>query len=74
MSSSISETKIISIEKLFGEKNSIKLDDKKLQLFFNGVKLTQKYDDDIYKIYDKNNKFIGIGIIENQLLKRDIVL
>lgn len=67
-------SKIISIEKLFGEKNSIKLDDKKLQLFFNGVKLTQKYDDDIYKIYDKNNKFIGIGIIENQLLKRDIVL
>ena len=66
--------KIISIEKLFCEKNSIKLDDRKLQLFLNGVKLTQKYDDDIYKIYDKNNKFIGIGIIENQLLKRDIVL
>ncbi len=66
--------KIISIEKLFCEKNSIKLDDIKLQLFLNGVKLTQKYDDAIYKIYDKNNKFIGIGTIENQLLKRDIVL
>lgn len=66
--------KIISIEKLFCEKNSIKLDDRKLQLFLNGVKLTQKYDADIYKIYDKNNKFIGIGTIENQLLKRDIVL
>lgn len=66
--------RIISIEKLFCEKNSIKLDDRKLQLFLNGVKLTQKYDADIYKIYDKNNKFIGIGVIENQLLKRDIVL
>ena len=68
------DNKIISIEKLFNEKNSIELDDRKLQLFLNGVKLTQKYDDDIYKIYDKNNKFIGIGIIENQFLKRDIVL
>ena len=68
------KNKIISVEKLFDGKNSIKLDDRKLQLFLNGVKLTQKYDDDIYKIYDKNNKFIGIGIIENQLLKRDIVL
>ena len=66
--------KIISIEKLFHEKNSIKLDDRKLQLFLNGVKLTQKYDDDIYKIYNKSNEFIGIGVIENQLLKRDIVL
>ena len=66
--------KIISIEKLFDEKNSIELDDRKLQLFLNGVKLTQKYDEGIYKIYNKNKKFIGIGIIENQLLKRDIVL
>ena len=66
--------KVISIEKLFFEKNSIKLDDKKLQLFLNGVKLTQQNKDEIYKIYDKNNKFVGIGIIENQLLKRDIVL
>mgnify|MGYP004466396515 FL=1 len=66
--------KIISVEKIFEEKNSIELDEKKLQLFLNGVKLTQKYPDDIYKIYNKNSSFIGIGIIENQLLKRDIVL
>ena len=66
--------KIISIEKLFYKKNNIKLDDRKLQLFLNGVKLTQQRKDEIYKIYDKNNKFVGIGIIENQLLKRDIVL
>lgn len=68
------KNKIISVEKLFGGKNSIKLDDRKLQLLLNGVKLTQQRKDEIYKIYDKNNKFIGIGIIENNLLKRDIVL
>ena len=67
-------SKTVSIENLFNQKNSIKLDDRKLELFENGVKLTQKYDDDIYKIYNENNEFVGIGIIENQLLKRDIVL
>lgn len=66
--------KIISIEKVFDEKNSIKLDDKKLQLFLNGVKLTQKYDDGIYKIYNENREFIGIGVIEKRLLKRDIII
>lgn len=67
-------SKTVSIENLFNQKNSIKLDNRKLELFENGVKLTQKYDDDIYKIYNENNEFVGIGIIENQLLKRDIVL
>ena len=65
--------KIISIEKLFDEKNSIKLDDKKLQLFLNGVKLIQKYDDGIYKIYC-SKKFVGNGTVKNNLLKRDIIL
>lgn len=67
-------SKIISIEKLFKENKSIKLENKKLELFLNGVKLTQKSEDGIYKIYDENNNFIGIGIIENNLLKRDIII
>lgn len=66
--------KVISIEKLFIKSNRIVLDDRKLQLFLNGVKLTQNYKNGIYKIYDKNEEFIGIGIIENKLLKRDIVI
>lgn len=65
---------IISIEKLFCNKNSIQLDDNKLKHFFNGVQLTQKYDDGIYKIYNKNLEFVGIGIVKNQLLKRDIII
>ena len=67
-------SKIISIEKLFCEKSSIKLNNRKLQLFLNGVRITQEYDDDIYKIYKENNEFVGIGTIEKQLLKRDIVI
>lgn len=64
---------LITIEKIFENKKSINLNDAKLQLFLNGVKLTQKFDDDIYRIYN-NDKFIGLGIIEDNLLKRDIVI
>lgn len=68
------ESKIISVEEIFENKEKIKLDDKKMQLFLNGVKITQNQENDIYRIYDKNEKFIGIGIIQDKLLKRDIIL
>lgn len=64
---------LISIEKLFENKKSINLNDEKLQLFLNGVKLTQKFDDDVYKIYN-SGKFVGIGVVKDELLKRDIVI
>ncbi len=67
------EKNLIAIEELFNSKESIQLNDKKLSLFLNGVKLTQKKQDGIYKIYN-NTKFIGLGVINNKLLKRDIVI
>lgn len=68
------ESKIISVEEIFKNKEKIKLDDRKMQLFLNGVKITQNQENDIYRIYDKNEKFIGIGIVQDKLLKRDIIL
>lgn len=68
------ESKIISVEEIFTNKEKIKLDDRKMQLFLNGVKITQNQENDIYRIYDKNAKFIGIGIVQDKLLKRDIIL
>lgn len=67
------EWPIISIEKLFEKNQKIELDSHQLKLFLNGVQLTQKEKDGIYRIY-QNQKFIGIGVIQNQLLKRDIIL
>ena len=67
------EKNIISVEELFRDKQKIELDNKKLILFLNGVKLSNKNKDDIYRIYNLD-KFIGIGIIKNGLLKRDIVI
>ncbi len=64
---------IITIEELFKDKQTINLTDKQLYLFLNGVKLTQQLENEIYKVYN-NEKFIGIGTISNNLLKRDIVL
>lgn len=67
------EENFIQFEKIFKNKEKIELDDRKLRLFLNGVQLTSDKKEGIYKIYN-NNKFIGIGIVENKLLKRDIVL
>ena len=64
---------IITIEKFFEEKQAINLNDRKKDLFLNGVRLTFEKPNDIYKIYN-NNQFIGLGIIENNLLKRDVIL
>lgn len=65
--------KIISIEKIFMDKPKIDLNDRKKELFLNGVRLTFEKSNDIYRIYN-NNKFIGLGLIENNLLKRDVVI
>ncbi len=67
------DKKIISIENLFKNIENIILNDRKTELFLNGVKLTQVLDDGIYKIYN-NNKFLGIGVVSKGLLKRDVVL
>ena len=66
------DEKIITIEELFKDNKKIELNDRKLELFINGVQLTIENKDDIYRIYN-NNKFIGTGIIKNNLLKRDII-
>lgn len=67
------QEKLISIEEFFKNKSKIELTDKELELFLNGVKLNKNYENDIYRVYNKN-KFIGLGIIENNKLKRDIII
>ena len=67
------EKYMITLEDLFGNVESIELNEKKLQLFLNGVKLNSKLKDGVYKIYS-DQQFIGIGIVKDNLLKRDIVI
>lgn len=63
----------ISIENYFKNNEIIELNENKLRLFLNGVKLTFNLVDGIYKIYFNEN-FIGTGIVNDKLLKRDIIL
>ena len=67
------EEHIITIENLFKNLEHIKLNERKLQLFLNGVKLSFDLKDGIYKIYN-NQQFIGMGVVKDKLLKRDIVI
>ena len=69
---------VISIEqlfiKLYGIDKKLELNNKKLELFFNGVKLTYNMKDGLYRVYNEKNEFIGIGNIKDNLLKREICL
>lgn len=64
----------ITIENYFEDKQSIQLNERKLSLFLNGVKLTYALTNDMYKIYNEGDKFVGIGSVKNNLLKREIIV
>ncbi|MEF2620235.1 MAG: tRNA pseudouridine(55) synthase TruB [Clostridia bacterium] len=64
--------KIITIEEMFKDKEEIILEDSKIILLLNGVKMNIEKPKGIYRIYNKQNKFIGLGIVQNKILKIDI--
>lgn len=64
--------KIITIEEMFKDKEEIILEDSKIILLLNGVKMNMEKPNGIYRIYNKQNKFIGLGIVQNKILKIDI--
>lgn len=63
---------VINIEEIFKKQPYIKLNDKETKHFLNGVKISINKVDGLYRIY--NNIFLGLGIIENNLLKRDVII
>ena len=50
----------------------LELDITSLNKFLNGMMITKKNKDGLYNIYSE--KYIGVGIIKNNKLKRDIVV
>lgn len=75
-------SKIITIEELFKEKEKVELTDNEIKKYLNGVqipvneiysKTNNNNNEEICRIYYKN-KFIGLGVIKNEKLKRDIVI
>lgn len=65
--------KIISVEKVFTTIPNVILNSRKAELFLNGVQLTNEFQDGIYKVYNQKI-FLGLGIIKNNLLKRDVII
>ena len=66
--------KIFSMEELFRNYPKIHLNERKEKLFLNGVLLTFDLKEGIYNIYNSDNNYLGLGIIINNLLKRDIII
>lgn len=64
---------IISIEQVLENKEKITLSKKQLETFLNGVKINIDSRDDIYRIYNEKEEFIGTGILQNSKLKRDVI-
>lgn len=68
------EDKLISMKEVFLQFAQIKLNNRKKELFLNGVMLTFNFEDGVYNIYDSEDNYIGLGTVKNNLLKRDIVI
>lgn len=64
---------VISLEEVFKDKEKIVLNNRKSELFFNGVKLTFNVPDGVYRIYNQES-FLGLGVVSEALLKRDVVV
>lgn len=64
---------IISIEKIFSQYPKIKIEQQTLKYFLNGVRITQNVKDGVYRVYTED-KFLGIGVVKEKLLKRDIII
>lgn len=67
------EEKLINMESIFKEFPKLILNKRKQELFLNGVMLTVDLEDGIYNIYSEE-KYVGIGIVKEKLLKRDVII
>lgn len=64
--------KIITMEELFKDFSTINLKKEQLEQFLNGVKINVKLVDGIYNVYE--DRYVGLGIVKDNKLKRDIIL
>ena len=64
---------VINIEEIFKLQSCIKLNNRETKLFLNGLKLSNNKLDGLYRVYN-NNVFLGLGIVSNNLLKRDVII
>jgi len=65
-----SDKSIIEIDKAFSNLKSLKLDPMTSKKFTNGASIGYKTNSDgLYKVYNFKDIFLGLGLIENRMLK-----
>jgi len=64
--------KLWKMKEIFENLPKLNLNARKKELFLNGVMLTFEVEDGLYNIYSEE-RYIGLGLVNKQLLKRDIV-
>ncbi len=69
----LGEKNIIPLEKLCEKYEKVDLNERKRELFLNGVRLTFKKPDGLYQVWCEKC-FVGLGVINNELLKRDVIV
>ena len=65
---------IISIQDFFKDYPIIYLENQEIELLLNGVKLQRDLEDGLYQIQTVSKKFIGVGKLTNNMLKRKLML
>ena len=65
---------LITIENIFKSNEKIKLEQNQLEPYINGVKTNINKIDGVYRIYNFEDIFIGLGIVKDKNLKRDLVI
>ena len=65
---------IITIESFFYNKTKLVLNKNQIYRFLNGTKVKIEKKNELYRIYNEYNQFIGVGEIRDGSLKREIVM
>ena len=66
----LNEDSVLSIESVFPNFIDINLSSDETRFFLNGVKIKyQKYSDAVYKIYSDEGVFLGLGEVNDSILK-----
>ena len=65
---------IITIESFFYNKTNLVLNKNQIYRFLNGTKVKIEKKNELYRIYNEYNQFIGVGEIRDGSLKREIVM
>ena len=65
--------KVIEIEEILKDEQEYYLKENELNKLINGVKILTNLKDGLVRVYD-NDRFIGVGEVENKILKRKIIL